>query len=500
MARHAAFASTRAPRVAPEPRIVACRRASTTARCASGGWSGPRRPPTCRDDGRVAPAPGRSLLRARSYHSRWAISVYGKEPGAPMREYEGYEREMAAFRAKGLAFDDAMVNDDPTFGAGRASRRAGDAEGDPASPGADHLGNIDKRWDEERACFEDQDERRADTDFPTESSADDWCGRDFDSEASLAAANDSRLSSDESFESRSNAKPLNPEDPPLPPGLYLVGTPIGNLEDITLRALRVLRSADAVLAEDTRHTGRLLKRYGIEKRRLVSYHAHNERSRRDALVDRVRGGAALALVSDAGTPAVADPGADLAKACADAGCAVVPIPGPCAPAAAVAAAGALTPDEPGFAFVGFLPPKTVARRKRWRKFANAPGSVVAFVPPHKLVATLTDAAAELGEGRACVVCREMTKVRFFFSAFFFEVSFPTRTARGSGSGSARGCDYTPHETIASERFIPIVAFRGDTRSGDDTHHHQSMSLRVRSTRGRFSFFSCAFFFFSVYPR
>ena len=282
--------------------------------------------------------------------------------------------------------------------------------------------------------------------------------------------------------------------------MYLVGTPIGNLEDITLRALRVLRSADAVLAEDTRHTGRLLKRYGIEKRRLVSYHAHNERSRRDALVDRVRGGAALALVSDAGTPAVADPGADLAKACADAGCAVVPIPGPCAPAAAVAAAGALTPDEPGFAFVGFLPPKTVARRKRWRKFANAPGSVVAFVPPHKLVATLTDAAAELGEGRACVVCREMTKVRFFFSAFFFEVSFPTRTARGSGSGSARGCDYTPHETIASERFIPIVAFRGDTRSGDDTHHHQSMSLRVRSTRGRFSFFSCAFFFFSVYPR
>ena len=137
-------------------------------------------------------------------------------------------------------------------------------------------------------------------------------------------------------------------DPPLAPGLYLVGTPIGNVEDITLRALRVLRSADAVLAEDTRHTGRLLARYGIRKR-LVSYHAHNERARRDHLVARIAGGAALALVSDAGTPAVSDPGADLVKACADACLSVVPIPGPCAPAAAIVAAGALTEEtNPGF--------------------------------------------------------------------------------------------------------------------------------------------------------
>ena len=154
LARHAAFASTRAPRVAPEPRIVACRRASTTARCASGGWSGPRRPPTCRDDGRVAPAPGRSLLRARSYHSRWAISVYGKEPGAPMREYEGYEREMAAFRAKGLAFDDAMVNDDPTLG--EPGSRARGAGASPLPRDADHLGNIEERWEEEDAVSYDE--------------------------------------------------------------------------------------------------------------------------------------------------------------------------------------------------------------------------------------------------------------------------------------------------------------------------------------------------------
>lgn len=165
---------------------------------------------------------------------------------------------------------------------------------------------------------------------------------------------------------------------------------------------------------------------------------------------------------------MADPGADLAKACADAGCAVVPIPGPCAPAAAVAAAGALTPDEPGFAFVGFLPPKTVARRKRWRKFANAPGSVVAFVPPHKLVATLTDAAAELGEGRACVVCREMTKVRFFFPRFFSRFLF-RRERRADSARDPRGAVIIPHTKL----LLPSVSFRsspsGATPGAVTTH-------------------------------
>ena len=424
LARHAASASTRAPRVAPESRLIACRRASTPARCASGGWSGPRRPPACRGDGTVASAPGRSRLRARSYHSRWAISVYGKEPGAPMREYEGYEREMAAFRAKGLAFDDAMVNDDPTLG--EPGSRARGAGASPPPRDADHLGNIEERWEEEDAVSydeENEEENEEDTDGTKrafEDVFDDWGGRDVDVGAAAATATNVP-------NAQSVARPENSpnSDPPLAPGLYLVGTPIGNLEDITLRALRVLRSADAVLAEDTRRTGRLLARYGIRKR-LVSYHAHNERARRDDLVARIAGGAALALVSDAGTPAVADPGADLAKACADACLSVVPIPGPCAPATAVVAAGALTKgNEPGFSFIGFLPPKTGARRTRWRKFSNAPGSVVAFVPPHKLVATLQDAAAELGEGRACVVCREMTKVRtssresFYYDAGLF---------------------------------------------------------------------------------
>ena len=425
LARHAASASTRAPRVAPEPRLVACRRASTPARCASGGWSGPRRPPACRGDGTVASAPGRSRLRARSYHSRWAISVYGKEPGAPMREYEGYEREMAAFRAKGLAFDDAMVNDDPTLGEPGARRGREAASETPRD--ADHLGNIEERWEEEDAVSYDAYDKEEDEDDVF----DDWNGRDVDADAATVRS-DARPGGEASPRGADSHSDPN-SDPPLAPGLYLVGTPIGNVEDITLRALRVLRSADAVLAEDTRHTGRLLARYGIRKR-LVSYHAHNERARRDHLVARIAGGAALALVSDAGTPAVSDPGADLVKACADACLSVVPIPGPCAPASAIVAAGALTKgNEPGFSFIGFLPPKASARRTRWRKFSNAPGSVVAFVPPHKLVATLRDAAAELGEGRACVVCREMTKVRnvrrepfFGFFWFFLATRFTSR--------------------------------------------------------------------------
>jgi len=493
LARHAASASTRAPRVAPEPRLVFCRRASTTARCVSGGMPGSRRPPACRD-GTVGPAPGRSRLRARSYHSRWAISVYGKEPGAPMREYEGYEREMAAFRAKGLAFDDAMVNDDPTLGAGARLENKSDADETSdddaaASANADHLGNIEKKWDEEDdAEDEDDDATRGtaknnsqDEDTTDDDPFDDWGGGDV--AASFAAA------------TASGADSANSADPPLPPGLYLVGTPIGNLEDITLRALRVLRSADAVLAEDTRHTGRLLARYGMKKK-LVSYHAHNERARRDSLVERIQSGAVLALVSDAGTPAVADPGADLALAVANAGLRVVPIPGPCAPASAVVAAGSLTPNEESFSFIGFLPPKTTARRKRWRKFSNAPGSVVAFVPPHKLVAVLEDAAVELGERRQCVVCREMTKVRarrltVFFSrhSFFPERKDPLSKTRFRFRFRFRspGCDYTLNETIASERFIPTVARKGDTRSGDDTTHHQSMSL-VRATKKRSTFF------------
>ena len=236
--------------------------------------------------------------------------------------------------------------------------------------------------------------------------------------------------------------PRTAEDPVLDPGLYLVGTPIGNLEDITLRALRVLRSADAVLCEDTRHTKRLLARYSIEPLKLVSYHAHNERRRREPLLDKMRRGASLALVSDAGTPGVADPGADLAAACAEEGIAVRPIPGPSAAAAAVAMAG--IPVDEGFTFCGFLPPKSGTRRKKLETLRPIKGSLVAFVPPHKLVNTLKDCAEVLGD-RNCCVCREMTKVRaavpvvfgfWILDFFWFWVWFVVL-----GPGAEGGDDY-----------------------------------------------------------
>jgi len=243
-----------------------------------------------------------------------------------------------------------------------------------------------------------------------------WAGGDVVAAAAAARA-----------AAASNASNANaPGDPQLEPGLYLVGTPIGNLEDITLRALRVLRSADAILAEDTRHTRRLLNRYGIVPTQIISYHTHNERHRREPLLNRMRGGAALALVSDAGTPAVADPGADLAAAAAAEGISVIPIPGPCAPAAALVAAG-LPTDV--FTFIGFLPPKPGARRKRLQLFEALPGTLVSFVPPHKLVATLEDAAAVFGGGRRCAVCREMTKVHEEFYRGTLDAAVAEFTAR-----------------------------------------------------------------------
>lgn len=187
--------------------------------------------------------------------------------------------------------------------------------------------------------------------------------------------------------------------------LYLVATPIGNLEDITLRALRILREADVIACEDTRHTGRMLQHFGISKP-LVSYHEHNERERALELVERMTKGASVALVSDAGTPGISDPAYRIVTAAIEQGIAVVPIPGPAALISALIASGLPTD---AFLFAGFLPPKQQARRARLEELQSQRATLVLYEAPHRLRETLADAFAILG-ARQAVVARELTKL------------------------------------------------------------------------------------------
>jgi 16S rRNA (cytidine1402-2'-O)-methyltransferase len=186
--------------------------------------------------------------------------------------------------------------------------------------------------------------------------------------------------------------------------LYVVATPIGNLEDVTLRALRVLGEADLVLAEDTRRVRILLERHGVSAR-PVSLHAHNEVARSARVLERLAEGARVALVSDAGTPLVSDPGARLVAAAVEAGHDVVPVPGPSAPLAALSVAG-LPVDS--FAFLGFLPRRAGARDARLAAWRDRPETLVLFESPRRLVATLRALAHALGDRPACVA-RELTK-------------------------------------------------------------------------------------------
>jgi 16S rRNA (cytidine1402-2'-O)-methyltransferase len=198
---------------------------------------------------------------------------------------------------------------------------------------------------------------------------------------------------------------LAAEAEPLEPGLYVVATPIGNLKDVSFRALSVLAAADAVLAEDTRVTKTLLAHYGITTP-LVAYHEHSNDAVRERMVLRVKEGQALALVSDAGTPLVSDPGYKLVQAAIEAGLPVTPIPGPSAALTALVVSG-LPTDR--FFFEGFLPPKSAARRTRLGVFGAIPGTLMLFEAPHRLPEMLADAAEVLGE-RPAVVARELTKM------------------------------------------------------------------------------------------
>jgi 16S rRNA (cytidine1402-2'-O)-methyltransferase len=187
--------------------------------------------------------------------------------------------------------------------------------------------------------------------------------------------------------------------------LYLVATPIGNLSDITHRALQVLRDVDLIACEDTRHTHKLLSHYGITTK-TVSYHEHNEQQRAAQLIDQLKEGQNIAIVSDAGTPSISDPGFRLVRAAIENEVAVVPVPGPSALISALVAAG-LPTDE--FFFAGFLPARSNARRARLSELQSVPGTLVFYEAPHRLAATLKDAYEVLGE-RDAVVARELTKV------------------------------------------------------------------------------------------
>lgn len=188
--------------------------------------------------------------------------------------------------------------------------------------------------------------------------------------------------------------------------LFVVATPIGNLEDITLRALRTLESADLIAAEDTRHTRKLLSRHGMTGKRLESFHDHNKEARTPSLLQRLREGESVALVTDSGTPGISDPGYYLVKRAIEAGLSVVPIPGPSAMTAALSCSG-LPTDR--FTFEGFLPVKAGRRLRRLEALGEESRTVVLYESPHRIVKLLRELQEIIGD-RQVVVIRELTKI------------------------------------------------------------------------------------------
>ena len=241
----------------------------------------------------------------------------------------------------------------------------------------------------------------------------------------------------------------------LAPGLYLVATPIGNLEDITLRALRVLKQADVIACEDTRQTQKLLNHFGIEKP-TVSYHEHNEASRAAELVKKLAEGARIAVVSDAGMPGISDPGFRLVSLAIERGVPVVPVPGPAAFVTALVASG--LPVE-SFAFRGFLPPKSGARRRVLERVKESLQTQVFYEAPHRIREALEDVVATLGPNRRVVVARELTKIH----EEFLRGSAPEVLATVNNRGEIKG---------------EIVLLIGPTAQGETTAPTLSVRDRV----------------------
>lgn len=233
--------------------------------------------------------------------------------------------------------------------------------------------------------------------------------------------------------------------------LYIVSTPIGNLEDITQRALRILREVDMIACEDTRHTRKLLNHFGID-RRTISYHEHNEAERAGELCELLLAGQNVALVSDAGTPLVSDPGFRLVNTATDKGINVVPVPGATAIIAALSASG-LAPDQ--FLFAGFLPARANPRKAKLESLRALSATLIFYEAPHRIAATLRDARDVLGNRRA-VVARELTKLHEEFVRGpldeLAQAFTDSMKARGeivlmiSGAGAGDQLELEPHQS------------------------------------------------------
>jgi 16S rRNA (cytidine1402-2'-O)-methyltransferase len=275
-----------------------------------------------------------------------------------------------------------------------------------------------------------------------------------------------------------------PHDKPLAPGLYLVATPIGNLEDITLRALRVLRSVDRIACEDTRQTAKLLNHFGI-RTPTVSYHTHNETTRSSELIEALRSGGRIAIVSDAGMPGIADPGATIAAEAIAAGIAVIPVPGANAALTALIASGL---NAERFAFHGFLPSKEGQRRSTLEALPDrvpqgfslgshkpadkdrcfSPGepstTAIFYETPHRILDALTDIVATFGPTQRIVLARELTKLHEEFLRGTAAEVLATLTARPSIRGemvlllelSPQTPTDIPQQTLAEEIAALII--------------------------------------------
>lgn len=188
--------------------------------------------------------------------------------------------------------------------------------------------------------------------------------------------------------------------------LYIVATPIGNLEDITLRAIKTLKDADLIAAEDTRHTLKLLNHLEISKP-MISYHRHNEETKSDVLIEKLQEGQNIALVSDAGTPGICDPGEEIIKKCIELGINIVPIPGACAMINSLICSGI---DTKEFTFLGFLPLNKKLRKKKLEEIEKSNKTIIIYEAPHKLDTTLKDLQKILSKNRNITLAREITKI------------------------------------------------------------------------------------------